>query len=476
MDKKSVFVKTKEGEDAVRQRTRLVQRNLRNILIMVDGQATLADLAKRFGDENATRTALADLVNSGLIREMEQGIPADDEAADQTDELPVLTAQVEPEPIETPSRPPAHSIPPPVIEEIVLPAPEYESLPPAAPYTLSKPEPQPEPAAGSGWQDKFKALVAGLQGSRSGGARDVALEPIRRDTGLKIGLPLLALISLVGLAVLAGLTFSLSMLVWVLRCGRAALGAPHPGLAWYLAALGCLVLALLAVLAMDGFPEQRAALRLAHLHLNLLGFVGLTALGTLAVLLPTAAGLPDPDAAGWLRRMLPLAASGVLLCAAGAAWWAPLAYLGALLLFLTVARLGTAWLRRFPHALFAAHGAAPSLALALAGLMTLLFLGALHGGKRLSGADAVLAFLSAFLLPLVSGAASQLLPLWLKPGVQSDWHRAARATLGRFAVLRGLTFFAAGWLVALGWRPGAWLAAAALALFAGQLLRVALRR
>jgi hypothetical protein len=209
MDKKSVFVKTKEGEDAVRQRTRLVQRNLRNILIMVDGQATLADLAKRFGDENATRTALADLVNSGLIREMEQGIPADDEAADQTDELPVLTAQVEPEPIETPSRPPAHSIPPPVIEEIVLPAPEYESLPPAAPYTLSKPEPQPEPAAGSGWQDKFKALVAGLQGSRSGGARDVALEPIRRDTGLKIGLPLLALISLVGLAVLAGLTFAL---------------------------------------------------------------------------------------------------------------------------------------------------------------------------------------------------------------------------------------------------------------------------
>ena len=209
MDKKSVFVKTKEGEDAVRQRTRLVQRNLRNILIMVDGQATLADLAKRFGDENATRTALTDLVNSGLIREMEQGIPADDEAADQTDELPVLTAQVEPEPIETPSRPPAHSIPPPVIEEIVLPAPEYESLPPAAPYTLSKPEPQPEPAAGSGWQDKFKALVAGLQGSRSGGARDVALEPIRRDTGLKIGLPLLALISLVGLAVLAGLTFAL---------------------------------------------------------------------------------------------------------------------------------------------------------------------------------------------------------------------------------------------------------------------------
>ena len=62
MDKNTVFVKTEEGEEAVRQRTRLVQRNLRNILIMVDGNATVADLARRFGDETTTQHALAELL------------------------------------------------------------------------------------------------------------------------------------------------------------------------------------------------------------------------------------------------------------------------------------------------------------------------------------------------------------------------------------------------------------------------------
>lgn len=278
------------------------------------------------------------------------------------------------------------------------------------------------------------------------------------------------------IAALAGLTFALAMSVWMLRCARAALGAPHPCLRWYLAAVGCLILALLAVLAMELLPAHRPALRLFHLHLNTLGFIGLTALGTLTVLLPTAAGQPDPDAAGRLSRDLPLAVAGVLLTAAGAAWWPPLAYAGMALLFLPIALLGTAWVVRFPREMLRVHGAAPSLALALAGLMALLFLSALHAQRRLDGGDAVFGFLLAFLLPLVSGAASQLLPLWLKPGVQTDWHRAARETLGRFAVLRGLTFVAAGLAVALGWPAAAWLAAAALAVFAIQVLRVFLRR
>lgn len=269
---------------------------------------------------------------------------------------------------------------------------------------------------------------------------------------------------------------ALAMAVWIVRRGRAALGSPHPGLYWYLAAVLCLALALATVLAMPLFPSQRAAMRLFHLHLNTLGFVGLTALGTLTVLLPTAAGQPDPDAAGRLRRDLPLAVAGVLLTAAGAAWWPRLAYAGLVLLFLPVALLGTAWVVRFPREMLRAHGAAPSLALALAGLMALLFLSALHAQRRLEGGDAVFGFLLAFLLPLVSGAASQLLPLWLKPGKQTDWHRAARDMLGRYAVVRGLTFVSAGWLVAAGWPPGAWLALAGLAAFAVQALRVAARR
>ena len=269
---------------------------------------------------------------------------------------------------------------------------------------------------------------------------------------------------------------ALAMAAWIVRRGRAALGAPHPGLYWYLAAVLCLALALAAALTMPAFPAQRSALRLFHLHLNTLGFIGLTALGTLTVLLPTAVGQLDPDAAGRLRRDLPLATAGVLLTAAGAAWWPPAAYVGLVLLLLPVAILGTAWVVRFPRDMLRVHGAAPSLALALAGLLVLLFLSALHAQRRLEGGDAVFGFLLAFLLPLVSGAASQLLPVWLKPGLQTDWHRSARAKLGRFAVLRGLTFVAAGWLVAMGWTAGVWLAAAGLAAFMAQALSVAARR
>ena len=284
------------------------------------------------------------------------------------------------------------------------------------------------------------------------------------------------LIAGIRLAVLMGLTFTITMALWIVRRGRAALGAPHPGLYWYLAAVLCLALALAAVLAMEFLPAQRTALRLFHLHLNTLGFIGLTALGTLAVLLPTAAAQPDPDAAKRLRRDLPLAVAGVLLSAAGAALWRPLAYAGLLLLLLPVVSLGTAWVVCFPRQILRVHGAAPSLALALVGLLLLLFASALHAQQRLTGADAVVGFVLAFLLPLVSGAVSQLLPLWLRPGVQTDWHRTARETLGRFAVLRGLTFVAAGSMVAFGWRPAVWLAAAGLAIFIVQVLRVAARR
>lgn len=276
----------------------------------------------------------------------------------------------------------------------------------------------------------------------------------------------------------AGLAFvaALVMAGWIVGRGRPMLGAPHPGLHWYLAAVLCLALALAAVLAMPALPAQRAALRLLHLHLNTLGFVGLTALGTLTVLLPTAVGRPDPDAAGWLRRMLTPVAAGVLLAAAGTAWWMPAAYLGALLLFVPVALLGTAWVVRFSDGIVRMHGAAPALALALAGLLMLLSGGMLHANHRLDGGAAVFGFLTAFLLPLVTGAASQLLPVWLKPGVQTDWHRVARARLGRFAVLRGLTFLAAGLGIALGAAAAAWLAAAALAAFALQVLNALLRR
>ena len=99
MDKKTVFVKTKEGDEAMRQRTRLVQRNLRNILIMVDGHASVADLCRRFGDENVAQAALAELLAGGFIAEPANQLDftsthSPDTPAEKAEDVPVLTTQV----------------------------------------------------------------------------------------------------------------------------------------------------------------------------------------------------------------------------------------------------------------------------------------------------------------------------------------------------------------------------------------------
>lgn len=240
---------------------------------------------------------------------------------------------------------------------------------------------------------------------------------------------------------------------WSLNRVRHMLGPRHRGVDWYLAALGFLLLALLAILLMPLFPDQRNVLRLFHLHANLLGFVGLTALGTLQVLLPTCVGQPDPDAVLRLRRDLKWAVSGTLFIAVGAASHLPghgamagpaLSLLGTVLYVVAVMRMLHAWQARFGRALVQLHGAAPSLAVAALGLFCMLILGIAHGFGWLPARAAVAGFVIAFLLPLVSGATAHLLPTWLKPGAQSAWHQALRTRLCRWGGVRGLLLLVLG--------------------------------
>ena len=87
-----------------------------------------------------------------------------------------------------------------------------------------------------------------------------------------------------------------------------------------------------------------------------------------------------------------------------------------------------------------------------------------------AGSGVVAAFFAGFLLPLVSGAATQLLPVWLRPGPQGTWHKQARDTLGRSSALRGLAFALAG-LIAYAGAPtaGMLLAACGLGIFVARL-------
>jgi hypothetical protein len=235
------------------------------------------------------------------------------------------------------------------------------------------------------------------------------------------------------------------------------IGPRHRGLDWYLAALGFLLLALLAVLLMPLLPGQRNALRLFHLHANLLGFVGLAALGTLQVLLPTCVGRPDPEALLRLRGDLRWAMGGTLLIAVGAAMsipgsesraWPALALVGAVMYCGVILRMLMDWRSGFGPALVQANGAGPSLASAALGLFGLTILGMAHALGWLPARPAVAGFVIAFLLPLVSGAAGHLLPTWLRPGAQTPWHTNLRTRLCRWGGVRGMGLLLAGLLIA----------------------------
>jgi hypothetical protein len=259
-----------------------------------------------------------------------------------------------------------------------------------------------------------------------------------------------------------------SLLAWSRRRRAGMLGPAHPGLAWYEAALACLVSALLAILASAVWPQQTIAFHRLHLHLNTLGFVGLTAVSTLAVLLPTVTGRPDPQAGPRLRRDLPWAVAGTLLVAIGSAWFSPLAWIGGALWAIPLLRLGASWLRLYRADILALHGAAPLLAAALAGFALSLIAGALApmiGAAGVRPAEPAWAFVAGFMLPLVSGAASQLLPVWLRPGVQSGWHATLRDRLGRYGGVRAVLFCLGGIVAGTGYGWGLLLGAATLIWF-----------
>ena len=246
------------------------------------------------------------------------------------------------------------------------------------------------------------------------------------------------------------LIFVLILLVWIRQRMCRCLGAPHPGTRWYGAALGALLLALLAVLAIPVIPDAWGPLRRLHLHLNTLGLVGLSALGTLPVLLPTALGKPDPQAAVWLRRRLWPAVAAILLLAAGAAISWPLAVPGAAIMLVLALGLLGRWARCFGLRTVVTDGVSASLFAAVLGLILLLAAGTLHGMGVLAALPVLLAWVVGFLLPLVTGALSQLLPVWRWPGPQIPARHGMRARLAAGGVWRGGGFLIAAGLLLAG--------------------------
>jgi hypothetical protein len=197
----------------------------------------------------------------------------------------------------------------------------------------------------------------------------------------------------------------------------------------------------------------------------------LTAIGTLQVLLPTVLSGPDAEAAARLRRDLPVAVGGVLAVGLGSAFWLPLALIGSALLLVISARLGVSWWRRYGLRKIFADGASAALAAALSGFVLLLLAGVAHALRLVDARHAIPAFVVAFLLPLVSGALSQLLPVWRYPGPRTPAREQMRAMLVRGGALRSTFFFAGGFALAAGNSDGLWLAAAGTFSFLIAILR-----
>jgi hypothetical protein len=67
MDRSVIYAKTPVGDEAVRQRTRVVQRNLRMVLLQVDGSLSVDELIAKIGNQRLVESALKELEEGGFI-------------------------------------------------------------------------------------------------------------------------------------------------------------------------------------------------------------------------------------------------------------------------------------------------------------------------------------------------------------------------------------------------------------------------
>ncbi|MDR1994230.1 AsmA-like C-terminal region-containing protein [Azonexus sp.] len=67
MDSSLIYAKTPAGNEAVRQSTRVVQRNLRMVLLQVDGSLSVEQLAAKIGNQRLVEGALQELEEGGFI-------------------------------------------------------------------------------------------------------------------------------------------------------------------------------------------------------------------------------------------------------------------------------------------------------------------------------------------------------------------------------------------------------------------------
>jgi hypothetical protein len=257
-----------------------------------------------------------------------------------------------------------------------------------------------------------------------------------------------------------GIILTAGLLFWMWQRSSKSLGDPHPGLAWYQGALVFLMLGLSTIIIAYLLPQWWQPLRSVHQELNIMGFLGLTTVGTLQVFLPTVAHYQDNKTAFRLKKHLKYVALGTLFLAAGA-WELPFCNeIGRVIwLIPLLAIFQSVILHR--DKIKNLSGTAYSLFGALFGFSALILF------NKYTNLYYLFCF---FLFPLVTGALSHLLPMWWWPGAPTKSRDLAQSFLARWGVFRIGAFYLAGVAAIWNMEWGGWLAGLAIMVFAAQIM------
>ena len=327
------------------------------------------------------------------------------------------------------------------------------------------------------WSEHFAAalLRAAPVGERAATVRALALNLgiVAVLAGVPTGRTALAAAG-AGLAGVVVLAHAVGLASRIAR----ALPARLSGTVWFYVAAAAALLAgmglgLWLAGGVAGSADAYLALRLAHVHLNVLGWVGLAVVGTQFTLWPTVLRthmVPGLEAA--VRRSLPPLAAGVAVAAAGLAAQQRLVALAGLAAY--AAGLAVALVpfvrtaRRRPPRTAAAWMLGAGMAWLVVAVLA--DLGALAASGRVAELDGRLARLvpavaAGFALQTLTGALTYLLPVVFGRGAAGnrrltgilEWGWPARVA----AVNLGVVVLVAGWGPAVGW----WLAGLGLGSF-----------
>jgi nitrite reductase (NO-forming) len=230
-------------------------------------------------------------------------------------------------------------------------------------------------------------------------------------------------------------------LVVLVRMGRGALGGRlQPIAAYYRAAAAALIAgAVLGWLLTSGTagPSRHTGLRLAHIHVTLLGWIGLPVLGTLFMLWPTVLGVRMQDRTSRVARLvLWLTGCGLLVAVTGlSAGWRWPASAGVAVyaagVALAVQLLARTVRKRPPVSAAAAWMLAAATGWLLAGVtVDLALMTTRTPSEMAAGIESLVpVFLIGFVAQVLGGALTYLLPIVLSSSPKD--RAAVRAILER---------------------------------------------